>query len=107
VGPSARRNAAGRLERGRDGAAARVRGRRAPALLLACAELSALAPKPRKPAARAIFKRCVAWFNHADHRIGGMIGTAERDDIRAALAEMARLAGQKRLLEEIDGWRDW
>jgi hypothetical protein len=36
-----------------------------------------------------------------------MIGTAERDDIRAALAEMARLAGQKRLLEEIDGWRDW
>ncbi|MBF5092059.1 hypothetical protein F1640_19090 [Novosphingobium sp. NBM11] len=35
------------------------------ALLLACAELSALAPKPRKPAARAIFKRCVAWFNHA------------------------------------------
>jgi hypothetical protein len=77
------------------------------ALLLACAELSALAPKPRKPAARAIFKRCVAWFNHADHRIGGMIGTAERDDIRAALAEMARLAGQKRLLEEIDGWRDW
>lgn len=44
---------------------------------------------------------------HADHRIGGMIGTAERDDIRAALAEMALLAGQKRLLEEIDGWRDW
>lgn len=77
------------------------------ALLLACAELSALAPKPRKPAARAIFKRCVAWFNHADHRIGGMIGTAECEDIRAALAEMARLAGQKRLLEEIDGWRDW
>jgi hypothetical protein len=32
-------------------AAARVRGRRAQALLLACAELSALAPKPRKPAA--------------------------------------------------------
>lgn len=76
-------------------------------LLQTCTELATLAPKPRKPAARAIFKRCVAWFNHADHRIGSMIGTAKRDDIRAALAEMALLAGQKRLLEEIDGWRDW
>lgn len=76
-------------------------------LLQACTELAALTPKPRKPAARAIFKRCVAWFNHADQRIGGMIGTAERDDIRGALTEMTWLAGQKRLLDEIDGWRDW
>ena len=56
---------------------------------------------------RAALKSCVEWFNAADERAGGVIETEEREDIFAVLEEMAHVARQKNLVEEIDAWRDW
>lgn len=72
-----------------------------------CKKLEALGPKRRKADVRAILKDCVEWFNRADERAGGVIETEEREDICAVLEEMAHVARQKRLVEEIDNWRTW
>jgi hypothetical protein len=37
----------------------------------------------------------------------GVIETEEREDIRAALEELAYVARQQGLGEEVDEWRDW
>lgn len=73
----------------------------------ACLELQALGPKPRKAAVRAVLQRCMTWFNEADARLGGVIETEEREDICAMLEEMAFVARQKSLIDEIDAWREW
>ena len=73
----------------------------------ACRDLSALGPKPKKAQVRAVLKGCVDWFNKADAAAGGVIETEEREDIVAALEEMAFVARQKALVEEINDWRDW
>jgi len=73
----------------------------------ACRDLSALGPKPKKAQVRAVLKGCVEWFNKADAEAGSVIETEEREDIFAALEEMAFVARQKALVEEIDAWRDW
>lgn len=73
----------------------------------ACRELSALGPKPRKADVRAVLKRCVEWFNDADDAAGGVIETEEREDICAVLEEMAYVARQKSLVDEVDNWRTW
>jgi hypothetical protein len=73
----------------------------------ACHDLSVLGPKPKKAQVRAILKACVEWFNKADAEAGGVIETEEREDIVAVLEEMAFVAGQKSLVEEIDNWREW
>jgi hypothetical protein len=49
----------------------------------------------------------VGWFNKADEAAGGVIETEEREDICAALEELAFVAGQKILVDEIDTWREW
>ncbi len=72
-----------------------------------CKKLQALGPKPRKADVRAALKSCVEWFNNADERAGGVIETEEREDICAVLEEIAHVARQKGLVEEIDTWRDW
>lgn len=73
----------------------------------ACRDLKALGPKPKKAEVRAVLKRCVAWFNEADARFGGAIETEEREDICAVLEEMAFVARQRSLVDEIDAWREW
>jgi len=73
----------------------------------ACLSLQALGPKPRKAEVRAILKRTVEWFNQADASADGVIETEEREDIFAVLEEMAYVARQKSLADEIDQWRDW
>lgn len=74
---------------------------------VACEELRALGVKPKKSQVRAILKRCVHWFNEADERFDGTIETEERENICAILEEMAFVARQKSLVEEIDEWREW
>jgi hypothetical protein len=49
----------------------------------------------------------VEWFNEADRRAGRVIDTKEREDICQVLAELAFVAHQKRLFDEIDWWREW
>lgn len=69
--------------------------------------LQALGRKPRKPDVRRLLRECVEWFNKADERAGGVIETEEREDICAVLEEMAHVARQKSLMDEIDNWRAW
>jgi len=73
----------------------------------ACDSLNELGPKPRRADVRAVLKKTVNWFNEADKKAGGVIETEEREDICAVLEEMAHVARQKILLEEIDEWREW
>lgn len=73
----------------------------------ACLAIQKLGPKPRKAEVRKVLKQTVQWFNDADERAGGVIETEEREDICAVLEEMAFVARQKALAEEIDAWRDW
>jgi hypothetical protein len=73
----------------------------------ACNSLQALGRKPRRGDVRAILKKTVIWFNKADEEAGYVIETEEREDIFAVLEEMAHVARQKVLVEEIDEWRDW
>ena len=73
----------------------------------ACDALEKLGPKPRRADVRAILRKTVIWFNEADAAAGGVIETEEREDICAVLEEMAHVARQKVLVEEIDEWREW
>lgn len=73
----------------------------------ACIALQALGPKPRRAEVRAVLKSIVQWFNQADENAGGVIETDEREDICAVLEEMAYIARQKGLVDEIDEWREW
>lgn len=77
------------------------------AIHTACRELSALGPKPKRAQVRAVLKRCVEWLNKADAEAGGVIETEEREDIFVVFEEMAYVAKQKALIEEIDTWREW
>lgn len=43
----------------------------------------------------------------ADEKAGGAIETEEREDICAVLEEMAFVARQAVLMEEVDMWRRW
>lgn len=72
-----------------------------------CRELKAIGPRPRKADVRRILKGCVAWFNLADERAGGVIETEEREDICLLLEEIAFVARHPGLSEEVDEWRDW
>jgi hypothetical protein len=69
--------------------------------------LQALGPKPPRREVRAILKACVEWFNQTDEAFGGVIETAEREDIYQAIEELAVVARQKALIPEIDEWRAW
>jgi len=82
-----------------EAARAKIRG--------ACDALKELGPKPRRADVRAVLKETVIWFNEADDKAGGVIETEEREDICAVLEEIACVARQKALVEEIDEWRDW
>lgn len=73
----------------------------------ACDALKELGPKPRRADVRAVLKKTVIWFNEADEKAGGVIETEEREDICAVLEEMAYVARQKVLVDEIDEWREW
>lgn len=76
-------------------------------ILEACLALKALGPKPRKAEVRSILKKTVQWFNAEDEKADGCIETEEREDIFAILEEMAHVARQKSLVDEIDQWREW
>lgn len=70
-------------------------------------EIESLGPKPTKKLVRAKLKECVIWFNEADEAHGGPIETEEREDICLLLEEIAFVAKQKSLTQEIDEWRTW
>jgi hypothetical protein len=72
-----------------------------------CRAIRALGDKPRKPDVRRLLRECVEWFNTADAQAGHVIETEEREDICAVLEEMAYVARQKSLADEIDNWRAW
>jgi hypothetical protein len=72
-----------------------------------CRALRSLGGNPRKSDVRKLLRECVEWFNKADERAGGVIETEEREDICAVLEEMAYVARQKSLVDEIDNWRAW
>lgn len=76
-------------------------------ILDATRALMELGPKPRKPLVREVLKETVEWFNEADRAADGAIETEEREDICAALEELAFAAKQRTLVEEIDDWREW
>jgi hypothetical protein len=63
--------------------------------------------KAAKQDVRRLLKACVEWFNTANDRAGGVIATEEREDICAALEEMAYVARQPTLMSEVDRWRAW
>jgi hypothetical protein len=73
----------------------------------AALELQALGSKPKKPQVRAVLKACIEWFNAKDIEFGGVIETEEREDICAVLEELAFVARQRPLVDEIEGWRNW
>jgi hypothetical protein len=73
----------------------------------ACRSLRALGSKPRKSDVRRLLRACVEWFNKSDEQAGGVIETEEREDICAVLEEMAYVARQNSLVDEIDNWRTW
>jgi hypothetical protein len=70
-------------------------------------KLQGLGPKPRKAEVRTLLKACVEWFNAKDREYGGVIETEEREDITAILEELAFVARQRSLVDEIEGWRNW
>lgn len=69
--------------------------------------LRRLGSKPRRAEVRTILKETIQWFNKADEKAGGVIETEEREDICAVLEEMAHVARQTTLIDEIDDWREW
>tara|TARA_R110000787_G_C13432148_1_gene445678 strand:+ start:3087 stop:3941 length:855 start_codon:yes stop_codon:yes gene_type:complete len=73
----------------------------------ACETLQELGPKPKKTDVRKVLRTLVEWFNRADDEAGGVIETEEREDICAALEEIAFVARQESLANEIDEWRTW
>jgi hypothetical protein len=70
-------------------------------------ELQSLGSKPKKPQVRTVLKACVEWFNAKDIEFGEVIETEEREDICAVLEELAFVARQRSLVDEIEGWRNW
>ncbi len=70
-------------------------------------ELQALGQKPKKSDVRAVLKACVEWFNARDTEFGEVIETEEREDIYKVLEELAFVARQRSLVEEIERWRNW
>jgi hypothetical protein len=72
-----------------------------------CKALKELGQKPRRADVRAILKKTVLWFNDADEKAGRVIETEEREDICAVLEEMAYVARQEMLVDEINEWREW
>lgn len=70
-------------------------------------EIEALGPKPAKKLVRAKLRECVICFNEADEAHGGPIETEEREDICLLLEEIAFVAKQETLSQEIDEWRTW
>jgi len=73
----------------------------------ACRDLAALGDKPKRKDVRVILKACVEWFNEADEKAGNVIETEEREDICAVFEEVAFVARQRALVDEIDEWRSW
>lgn len=70
-------------------------------------KLQRLGPKPNKAEVRTVLRACVEWFNAKDRECGGVIETEEREDISALLKELAFVARQRSLVDEIAGWRTW
>nr|ACN58786.1 hypothetical protein AKSOIL_0141 [uncultured bacterium BLR9] len=70
-------------------------------------DLRELGQKPKKSQVRAALKTCVEWFNAMDEKFGNPIETDEREDICTVLEELAFVAKQKTLAQEIHDWRTW
>lgn len=73
----------------------------------ACRTLQGMGPKPRKTEVRAVLKACVLRLNDIDERAGGVIETEEREDLCAALEEIAFVARHPALIEDIGDWMTW
>lgn len=70
-------------------------------------KLQALGTKPKRGDVRAIFKASIEWFNAKDKEFQGVIETEEREDLFAIFEELAFVARQMPLMQEIDNWAEW
>jgi hypothetical protein len=69
--------------------------------------LRGMGPDPSKKAARQVIRTLVNQINWLDAAHGQVIGTEEREDVCAALAELAFLAQYPALMEDVHTWRAW
>lgn len=70
-------------------------------------ELQGLGAKPRKKDTRRILRTLVGQINALDERHGQVVETEEREDLCAAIEELAFVARHRRLAEEASLWRSW
>ena len=73
----------------------------------AIAALLALGNTPPRTAVQTVLHDAILWFNAAEGSCGYNIDPEERDDLLAALFEMAHAAGHPGLAAEFDDWRTW
>jgi hypothetical protein len=73
----------------------------------AIVELRGVGPKPSKKAAKQVLHTLVNQINRLDAAHGQVIETEEREDVCAALAELAFLARHSTLMDDVHTWRTW
>jgi hypothetical protein len=70
-------------------------------------ELQGMGLKPSKKAARQVLHTLVNQINRLDAAHGQVIETEEREDVCAALGDLALLARHPALMEDVASWRTW
>jgi hypothetical protein len=73
----------------------------------AIVELRNISDKPTKKDTRRILRALVHRINSLDDAYGNVVETEEREDLCAALEEIAFVARHRNLIEEVDAWRAW
>jgi hypothetical protein len=73
----------------------------------AIVELQGMDPKPNKKETRRVLHRLVEQINLLDESYGHIVETEEREDLCAALGELASVACHLPLMEEVNRWRSW
>jgi hypothetical protein len=70
-------------------------------------ELRGMGRKPSKKSAAHVLHALVDQINELNAAHGQVIETEEREDLCAALGELAFLARHPALMEDVDNWRTW
>ena len=70
-------------------------------------ELQGLGAKPGKKDTRRVLRALVGQINALDESHGQVVETEEREDLCAAIAELAFVARHHGLAEEVSSWRTW
>lgn len=69
--------------------------------------LCELGSKPKRGQVRAVLKALVTDINTLNMRQGGFIETLHREYLCDRISDLAYLASQPKLIDEVDDWRDW